>query len=96
MPLDPVTVALRSHPAPAVQLPLRATEPPFGPVLVCPQSTVPLPGAETKPERDHAWPELVVVVELREQVPPAQLRSKLWVPPDAPKNLLISACGNAG
>jgi hypothetical protein len=64
-----------------VQLPLRDTLPPFGPVAVLSQFAVPLPGADTEPERDQVLPEFVVVVDLAEQIPPEQPRSKLRVPP---------------
>jgi len=43
-----------------------------------------VPEAVVEPERDHVFPEFVVVVALRWQVPPEQLRLKVRVAPRPP------------
>jgi hypothetical protein len=83
-PFGPVETRWLLQPTPEVQLPVRVVVPPLGPVLERVRLTVPVPEAVIEAERDHVLPELVVVVELRWQVPPEQLRLPDRVAPRPP------------
>lgn len=83
-PFAPVETRWLLQPAPEVQLPVRLVVAPLGPVLERVRLTVPVPEAVTEAERDQVFPEFVVVVRLRSQVPPEQLRLEVRVAPWPP------------
>ena len=72
------------QPTPEVQLPVFVEVPPFGPVAERVRLTVPVPDLEIEAERENVFPEFVVVVRLRWQVPPEQPRLKVCVAPRPP------------
>ena len=80
-PFRPVETRWLLQPTPAVQLPDLVEVAPFGPVTVRVRLAVPVPDREMELERVNVFPEFVVIVEFRWQVPPEQLRLKLRVAP---------------
>ena len=77
-PFGPTSLVVLLHPAPRVQLPLRAAVPPFGPLKLRFQLTLLLVRL-TEPDFDHVLPELEVKLALCVQLPPEQLRLKFWL-----------------
>ena len=80
-PLGRVETWWLLQPTPEVQLAVRVLVPPLGPVADRVRVTVPVPEAVVERERDQVFPEFVVVVALRWQVPPEQPWLKVRVAP---------------